>query len=1091
MKNTNGWKLQLNNLLNFYSAGELAILLNLNNGYCIHRLKYKKRISKEFQIIINDIYSKVSHKNYKHILIKTKIQKLLEEKYPIIIRAIRKESGLTVYEIASWLGVCVSAIIQRETCSLKLTFPYYEKIKKAINNNTKTDTLALEKKYIKILSSTKGADLVVELYWKVFKNFWKHYLSELKEIYDDSQLATLFDVHSATTAWSIRNLKETPEQNLKKKIFKIYIRLLRKEDPRKILFESWRQRFRDNKYGILCRLIRNELRIPMKRIATQLNTTETRLTAQETCTIKMTPKRYQKIMDVIRSISNCNLNSLENKFAQIFDNSLLTQQPFIFIHSECPAVVKLYPPTSLTRGTKIERKLFRAFRHNFEKVFWGAKLLPKQNLRQSEIGIDILIINHNQVIGVDVKSKLNMKNIFQYLVFLNAKFNTIKKNIPEIDKLVTILPYNKISDSIKAKFRGSDNFLFDSVDFKKIEKNPSLLAKLPQKHPKKTETQDNLFCLKEQWKLSPAQMVVLLEDLGYKFETNGKKLSLRGKVTKIYRIFAPRVVLMKEGRNPNSYINGYILNYLRKLEEEIKKLGLREIHRKANILLATKYNRGKKRSDWSILKEFPMVCNLNYKVNNKFEEFIENHYKSKKCLTLRNVCIDTSTLSNTVSTGRYPEVDILAKKNGKFIAISCKVENSNPTYAGQRIKRTVDNLKLVSGKIGFNKLILAVTFMGSEISKNNLRNYATRAGIDLQFFNSCSDPLCIKIRKVYYEKCKILLYKLNLFDDSYEIVKENEYLYLPLNRKPNEEEWKKLTKLVKQISLTNKILPSLPKVRSLRDILKNKLSMKELKLVPSSYDIIGSKQKAVAIIDLSEELKTKEKLIAKAIMHVHKNVKSVLEKVSERKGKLRLREHELILGDRNTKVLHKEYGCLFKLDPKKVYFSPREATERQRIAKQVKENENVLVMFSGISPFSIIIAKNQPRVKKIYSIELNPIAHKYAVENIKINKLENKIIPILGDVCEICPKLKEKFDRIVMPLPKEAYKYLPIAINCLKNKGMLHFYYWSAEQDLFSAPEKLIKKECEKFRKKLKIINKRKVLPYGPRTFKVCIDCVI
>jgi tRNA (guanine37-N1)-methyltransferase len=275
---------------------------------------------------------------------------------------------------------------------------------------------------------------------------------------------------------------------------------------------------------------------------------------------------------------------------------------------------------------------------------------------------------------------------------------------------------------------------------------------------------------------------------------------------------------------------------------------------------------------------------------------------------------------------------------------------------------------------------------------------------------------------------------------------------------------------------------------SLEEVLKNKLNETELKLIPKSFDIIGSKEKAVAIVEIPEELKQKEKLIAEAIMKLNKNVKSVLKKVSERKGELRLREYELLAGDVNTEVIHKEYGYLLKLDPQKVYFSPREATERQRIASQVKENETVLVMFSGIAPFAIAIAKKQPEVKKVYAIELNDIAHQYAIENVRINKLGHKIVLILGDVREVCKKYYEKFDRIVMPLPLGAENFLDVAIACLKENGIIHFYSWGKEPDLFSNALKLIEENCKKLNKKFEILSKRKVLPYKPRTYKICIE---
>jgi tRNA (guanine37-N1)-methyltransferase len=257
-----------------------------------------------------------------------------------------------------------------------------------------------------------------------------------------------------------------------------------------------------------------------------------------------------------------------------------------------------------------------------------------------------------------------------------------------------------------------------------------------------------------------------------------------------------------------------------------------------------------------------------------------------------------------------------------------------------------------------------------------------------------------------------------------------------------------------------------------------------------AFDLIGSKEKAVAIVEIPEGVD--EKAVAEEIMKKNKNVKSVLKKVSERKGELRLREYKLIAGDANTEVIHKEYGYLLKLDPQKVYFSPREATERQRIAEQVKAKETVLVMFSGTAAIPIAIAKKQPEVEKVYGIEINPDAHKYAEENVRINKLSHKIVLIQGDVRVVSKKYFGKFDRIIMPLPFGAESFLDYAINCLKKEGgTIHFYNWGREEDLYSSALRLIEENTKKLNRKFQILNKRKVLQYAPGKWKICIDFAV
>jgi tRNA (guanine37-N1)-methyltransferase len=274
---------------------------------------------------------------------------------------------------------------------------------------------------------------------------------------------------------------------------------------------------------------------------------------------------------------------------------------------------------------------------------------------------------------------------------------------------------------------------------------------------------------------------------------------------------------------------------------------------------------------------------------------------------------------------------------------------------------------------------------------------------------------------------------------------------------------------------------------NLKELLGKKLKKEELNLVPSSFEIVGSREKAVAIVEIKLELRKKEKLIADAIIKMNKNIKSVLKKVSGREGKYRIKKYKLIAGSRNTEVVHREHRCLFKLDPRKVYFSSREGTERERISKLVKNDEKILVMFSGISPYSIVISKKS-KASKIYSIEINPAAHRYALENIKLNKVKHKVITLKGDVRKICLKLKEKFDRIVMPLPRTGYNYLELAVKCLKKNGIIHFYYYGDKSKLYDGGEKIIKEVSKKLKRKSRILNKKIVLPYGPNRFKVVFD---
>ena len=271
--------------------------------------------------------------------------------------------------------------------------------------------------------------------------------------------------------------------------------------------------------------------------------------------------------------------------------------------------------------------------------------------------------------------------------------------------------------------------------------------------------------------------------------------------------------------------------------------------------------------------------------------------------------------------------------------------------------------------------------------------------------------------------------------------------------------------------------------QNLKFYLKNKLSEKELKIVPTSFDVVGD---ILIFSDFPKELAKKEKLIGSIILGKYHHIKTILKKIKKYSGKFRTPKLKVIAGEKRKETIHKENKVFIKLDTEKVYFSARMSNERKRIADLIKPNESVLVMFSGSGVYCLVIAKNT-KCKDIYGIEINPTAHKYAVENAGKNKLENKIKLFFGDVRKIMPKLNKKFDRILMPLPKSGENFLGLALKYTKNNGIVHFYDFLHEGEFEKAHEK-IKKSCEKGKKKFRILNTVKCGQYSPGFYRVCVD---
>ena len=260
--------------------------------------------------------------------------------------------------------------------------------------------------------------------------------------------------------------------------------------------------------------------------------------------------------------------------------------------------------------------------------------------------------------------------------------------------------------------------------------------------------------------------------------------------------------------------------------------------------------------------------------------------------------------------------------------------------------------------------------------------------------------------------------------------------------------------------------------------------------IPRSFDVIGGKGDAVAVIEISPEIEYYQYKIAEALVRVHSNVKSVLSKGSERQGEFRVREMKLLYGDPDTEVTHRENGCWMRVDPAKVYFSPRECTEREKIMRIITPGEKILVMFSGVGPFAVCIAKHNPSVSVI-AVELNDEGHRYCLENIKLNKLGDRLKAFQGDVRSICPPMGQTFDRVLMPLPKGAYQFLDIALKALKSGGILHFYHWSPRGNLFVEGEATLLEAVLKEGRTAEILDRVKVSQYSPSTWKIRIDARI
>jgi tRNA G37 N-methylase Trm5 len=148
------------------------------------------------------------------------------------------------------------------------------------------------------------------------------------------------------------------------------------------------------------------------------------------------------------------------------------------------------------------------------------------------------------------------------------------------------------------------------------------------------------------------------------------------------------------------------------------------------------------------------------------------------------------------------------------------------------------------------------------------------------------------------------------------------------------------------------------------------------------------------------------------------------------------------------------------------------SNERNRISEEVLnlskkiKNPRILVMFAGVYPYPIVLAKKLKLNKikaKIYVNELNKKANFYGKENIKLNKVDDYIQFCEGDAKDLPKKLNQKFDIILMPRPNLEETFLDICLK-LSKKGTKVFYHgFGKKEEVINEIEKKLKGKYQNF----------------------------
>jgi tRNA (guanine37-N1)-methyltransferase len=316
---------------------------------------------------------------------------------------------------------------------------------------------------------------------------------------------------------------------------------------------------------------------------------------------------------------------------------------------------------------------------------------------------------------------------------------------------------------------------------------------------------------------------------------------------------------------------------------------------------------------------------------------------------------------------------------------------------------------------------------------------------------------CVRVDREAGERTRRRLAEADLIDETHEIVSAEDSLYIPVSDPdavPDAFE-------VVEWSVPRRETQTTP-----ADLLE----------FTPSYERLGD----VVIID--EDDPTRAEQLAKAIVASDIPCEAVLNRASKIRGERRVRDWELLYGER-TEAVHREYGYEFAVDLAAVYFSPRLATERHRVVEQVESDEHAFDMFAGVGPFAIPMAGHGADV---VATDINEVAVEYCRENARRNGVEDRVTAIHGDVREIVPDYAGWADRIVMNLPHSADEFLDTAVELAGEECVLHYYDIQHEEDPFGPGTRAIREAADDY--DVTVETERVVRSYAPHKYNVVLD---
>jgi len=341
----------------------------------------------------------------------------------------------------------------------------------------------------------------------------------------------------------------------------------------------------------------------------------------------------------------------------------------------------------------------------------------------------------------------------------------------------------------------------------------------------------------------------------------------------------------------------------------------------------------------------------------------------------------------------------------------------------------------------------------------------------------------IKVEKDDAEALRLMLLEMGLFSKKYSIVREEDHVLIPLARDPNDKEISLLGEFNGELLEDGQKESLMPLVTPYEDICNAaKLPEDLTQMLPRKWEMLGD----VLVLRLPGALLEKKKEIAELYSSVL-GAKTVLLDKGIR-GRYREPVMEVLFGD-DTETICLENGIRYKLDASKIMFSSGNIDERIRMGKVVRRGEVVVDLFSGIGYFAIP-AVVHGGASRVVACEMNPVAHAYLCENIRLNGVDGKVEARLGDCREVAPK--GVADRVIMGYLVDTHEFLEVALLALKEEGgIIHYHEQCIKDDIPDGPVGRVHDAATRCEMRVEVSQVRCVKSVAPYLYHVVVDAKI